>query len=126
MKSLRTQPLLRNGQSRPDLRLAEEEEMVTYYRSPLVLITDWEFRSDQPWPGQFCVRDLRDVSVTVGRADQYVGRPPGMGGLRWNRTVWELRARYHGRPVLLYCSIDEQTFGQVKRALIRALEANLP
>lgn len=34
----------------------------------------------------------------------------------------ELAALYHGEPVTLYCSTDLEDFGQIKRALIRALE----
>jgi len=37
--------------------------------------------------------------------------------------VWQLRATYRGTPVLLYGTSDTQTFGQVKRALVRALES---
>jgi hypothetical protein len=45
---------------------------------------------------------------------------------RRGRPLWELRATYLGDPVELFSSTDVQTFGQVKRALIRALEANVP
>jgi hypothetical protein len=38
--------------------------------------------------------------------------------------VWELRAMYRGMNVCLFSTTDVQTFGQVRRALIRALEAN--
>lgn len=35
----------------------------------------------------------------------------------------ELAAVYHDQPVSLFRTTDEQTFGQVKRALLRALES---
>jgi hypothetical protein len=41
-----------------------------------------------------------------------------------NPSESELRATYRGLQVQLYRTRDAQTFGQVKRALIRALEAN--
>jgi hypothetical protein len=69
---------------------------------------------------------LRDVSVTCGRNDGALGRPTGLAGWWWNRMVWELRAIYMGHPVVLYSSSNQTTFGQVRRALIRALEANHP
>jgi hypothetical protein len=93
--------------------------MATYYRGPQVLITHGEFRCVQPQTQCFRVRDLREVSVTCGRDD-------GSASRWWSRMVWELRAMYRGRPVLLYSSSDERTFGQVRRALVRALEANFP
>ena len=37
---------------------------------------------------------------------------------------WELRAHYHGQPVILYTSCDERVFHQVTRALRRAIEAD--
>lgn len=52
--------------------------------------------------------------------------PSAMCGacLRRRQQVWELRAHYRGARVLLLRTSDERTFGQVKRALVRALEAN--
>lgn len=52
--------------------------------------------------------------------------PSAMCGacLRRRQQVWELRALYRGQRVLLLRTSDERTFGQVKRALVRALEAN--
>jgi hypothetical protein len=41
-----------------------------------------------------------------------------------SRRRWQLRAEYDGTPILLYSTTDSQTFGQVKRGLVRALEAN--
>jgi len=39
---------------------------------------------------------------------------------------WELRATYRGAGVVLYTCADERQFGQVKRALRRALEDARP
>ncbi|GAA0909112.1 DUF6232 family protein [Virgisporangium aurantiacum] len=37
--------------------------------------------------------------------------------------VWELRARYRDMDVCVYSTADRQTFGQVRRAIMRATEA---
>ncbi len=50
----------------------------------------------------------------------------GSACLRTRRPPWELRAMYRGVDVQLYSSRDALTFGQVKRALVRAIEANDP
>ena len=53
---------------------------------------------------------------------------PGLiGGVRHrsHQPRWELRATYRGSHVQLYSTADLQKFGQVRRALMRALEANL-
>ena len=52
---------------------------------------------------------------------------PGVVGaacIRTRRRSWELRATHRGVDVQLYSSRDALTFGQVKRALIRAIEAD--
>lgn len=43
--------------------------------------------------------------------------------LRTRRPRWQLHARHQGIEVCLYSTTDAQTFGQVKRGLVRALEA---
>jgi hypothetical protein len=50
-----------------------------------------------------------------------------VGGAYYRRSQpsWELRATYDGESVELFSTTDLQTFGQVRRALIRALEANV-
>ncbi len=55
-----------------------------------------------------------------------VAAPGAFGGayMHMRPPVWELRATYRGTVVLLYGSPDAQTFGQVKRALVRALESH--
>jgi uncharacterized protein DUF6232 len=49
----------------------------------------------------------------------------GIGGigLRPAPVSWELRAIHAGSDICLYQSTDTLVFGQVKRALVRALEA---
>lgn len=42
-------------------------------------------------------------------------------GRKWPAT-FQLWAEYRGRPTLLFTTGDEQEFGQVSRALLRALE----
>jgi hypothetical protein len=44
--------------------------------------------------------------------------------IRSRRPPWELRALYRGEDVRLYSTPDALAFGQVKRALVRAIEAN--
>lgn len=48
-----------------------------------------------------------------------------VSGACWQvrRTQYELVAVCHDRPVLLYRSSNARVFGQVKRALLRAIEA---
>jgi Family of unknown function (DUF6232) len=55
----------------------------------------------------------------------FVVVPGVFSGACWclSRPEYELCATYRGRPVQLYRSRDPRTFGQVKRALVRALEA---
>jgi hypothetical protein len=49
----------------------------------------------------------------------------GTGGfsLLNRRPRWELRAAHHGREICLLSTTDERTFGQVRRGLLRAVEA---
>lgn len=52
---------------------------------------------------------------------------PGVAGaacLRTRRPAWELRASHRGVDVQLFSTRDALTFGQVKRALVRAIEAS--
>jgi hypothetical protein len=50
--------------------------------------------------------------------------PAVLGGACWRRNPpeWVLRATYHSYQVELFRCTDAQTFGQVRRALLRALE----
>jgi hypothetical protein len=49
----------------------------------------------------------------------------GYGGMSIfaRRPRWQLNARHHGIDVCLFSSTDQQTFGQVRRGLLRALES---
>ena len=49
----------------------------------------------------------------------------GFGGasIVARRPRWQLNAEHFGVPVCLYSTTDERTFGQVRRGLLRALEA---
>ena len=88
--------------------------MIVYYQGRAALVTHEVFETAWPYPQRFLVADLRDVQVTRCKADRRYFR---------NRPTWELRATYHGYQVELFSTNDETTFGQVKRALVRALEA---
>ena len=48
----------------------------------------------------------------------------GTTWMRTSRPPLELRALYRGEDVQLYSTPDALTFGQVKRALVRAIEAS--
>ncbi|OLB76558.1 MAG: hypothetical protein AUI14_18485 [Actinobacteria bacterium 13_2_20CM_2_71_6] len=52
--------------------------------------------------------------------------PALVGGACWRLKPpqYELHATYQGRLVQLFRTTDAQTFGQVKRALMRAIEAS--
>ena len=43
---------------------------------------------------------------------------------RTRTTVWELRAVYRQVEICLYRTANEREFNQIKRAMLRALEAN--
>jgi hypothetical protein len=71
---------------------------------------------------------IEDTPTWVGFALLLAAAPGAWcGACLWRRrTVWELRAVYRGHPVVLLRTPDERTFGQVRRALVRALEAPRP
>lgn len=81
--------------------------MPTYYRGPTAHVTHEVFLVRDPAVEAFAVSELLDVHVEVY-------------GRRGN--TYELRAVYHGRPICLFSTTDLRLFGQIKRALIRALE----
>jgi len=101
MSSSRIRPLLAMGP-------AEGGQMATLYRGPTAHVTDEVFLSRDRGVA-FAISALRDVHVEV-----YLHRR--------RREIYELRAVYHGRPICLFQTTDERLFGQIKRALIRALE----
>ncbi|NUR73360.1 MAG: hypothetical protein HOU81_21285 [Hamadaea sp.] len=80
--------------------------MPTYYRGPSAHVTHEVFLVRDPGAA-FAISELRDVHVEVYRS---------------RRRVYELRAVYHGRSACLFRTTNERLFGQVKRALVRALE----
>jgi len=86
--------------------------MHVYYRGPWVLITDKEFLSLSPSVQAFTLRDLVQPQVVIN-GDRHRGR----------RRSYEVHAIYYGRWVCLFRTTDLRLFGQIKRALIRALEA---
>jgi Family of unknown function (DUF6232) len=57
----------------------------------------------------------------------FVVVPGAVSGACWrlNRPDWELRATYRGYQVQLFRSRDPRIFGQVKRGLMRAMEAGV-
>ena len=83
--------------------------MRTFYRSPDILVTSDHFSVLRPSPVQFRITDLKDA---------YIVRhgPPSL------RPQLEIRAAYRANDVRLFMTTDPRTFGQVRRALIRALE----
>jgi hypothetical protein len=83
--------------------------MRTFYRSPDILVTSDHFAVLRPNPAQFRITELRDA---------YIVRH-GSPSLR---PQLEIRARYGTSDVRLFITTDSRTFGQVRRALIRALE----
>ncbi len=95
---------------------ARGSEMVVYYEGTTVFVTGDVFESGWPTPQRFLVADLRDVQVSKSSVDRR---------RLLNRRTWELTATYHGYQVALFSTTDVRIFGQVKRALVRALEANV-
>ena len=85
--------------------------MTTYYRDGEVLITDRVFITVVPILMRFPIAKLRNAHVF-----RYPRRFP------WGRATHELRATYGGVELILFETDDETVFGQVKRAVQRALE----
>lgn len=85
--------------------------MTVFYRGPRARITHttlevwcpcyWTYRT-------FVIRELRHVYVVEGESAR-------------SRT-YELRALHRGEPLRLFATADAREFGQVKRALQRAIE----
>jgi hypothetical protein len=88
--------------------------MTTYYRGPHVLITDKVFLVRGPREMRFRLELLHEACVACF---------PVSG--RWWSREWlrELRAFYGSHEVVLYRSTDATVFGQIRRGLLRALEA---
>jgi len=86
--------------------------MALFYRGNGIRVTDEAFDLRDP-RRSYALRELRNAKIVEPRAVS-----------RWRRRgrVRQLWATYHGRPVLLFETDDRLVFGQVRRALIRALE----
>jgi len=68
---------------------------------------------------------LTPIPVPVIGAVTVVGLAViGIVGLRSRPASWELRAIHEGIDICIYQSTDVLVFGQVKRALVRALEGH--
>ena len=85
--------------------------MTTYYRGDEVLITDQVFVTVVPVLMRFPIAKLHNPHVF-----RWPRRFP------WGPATFELRATYGGTDLILFETNDETVFGQVKRALLRALE----
>jgi len=95
--------------------------MRLYYRGREAVVTSELFVRRQPRPGQFVIRELRNVRIAVpGRLVEALFRP------QLSTREWALWADYRGRAVALYSTADERVFNQVVRALRRALEDSEP
>ena len=81
-----------------------------FYRSPDLVVTSDHFVILRPAEVQYRIAFLEGV---------YVLHHPRVGR---NRAAQEIRAKYGVHDVRLFHSSDPRTFGQVRRALIRALE----
>jgi len=86
--------------------------MTVYYRSRDVLITTGAF----VWRAADPARIYRIADFT------FVGMVRGT----FRHPSWELHATIAGIDTILYASPDGQTFRQVARALVRAMEAATP
>jgi hypothetical protein len=68
---------------------------------------------------------LLDSPAVLALALLTLGASAAIGTLSIRRQRrWELRARHRNSEVCLFTSSDETAFGQVRRAVVRALEAN--
>jgi hypothetical protein len=86
--------------------------MRMYYRSPDVIVTGDHFVILRPQRVQYRIDFLEDV---------YIVQHARTGRLR-SGSALEIRARYGVRDVRLFHTTNSTTFGQVRRALIRAIE----
>lgn len=83
--------------------------MRTFYRSPDIMVTSDHFAILHPRQVHFRITELKDAYIIRH------GSPSIHPQL-------EIRARYGTSDVRLFMTTDSRTFGQVRRALIRALE----
>ena len=96
--------------------------MTVFYRSRDVLITDEAFVFRGADPARiYRIADFDSVGM--------VRAPARLAGALLRRRggpSWELHAQVHGIDVVLYAERDGQTFRQVARGLVRAMEAASP
>ena len=92
--------------------------MTTYYPGPGILITHEVVRILVPEPRTLPISELRRPYITRGTAYLPVGT-------WWRPRVrcYELHAIHRGQVVTLFACPDRRVFGQVTRALVRAVEA---
>lgn len=83
--------------------------MPVYFRGPDALITHLVFTSQHPHPRTFAISELQDPHIVIADTSR--------------RHSYEVHAFYRGQRVCLFRTPDERLFGQIRRALIRALEA---
>jgi len=69
---------------------------------------------------------LLDSPLALALALLALGGAAAIGSLstRRHRRTWELRAWHRNADICLFASSDELQFGQVKRAMVRAIEAS--
>lgn len=96
--------------------------MPVYFRGPQALITHREFICYRPHQ-EFAIRELLHPHVVIAEA---TGASPRLGypSMRRRRHhSHEVHAFYRGQRVCLFRTTDLRLFGQIRRALVRALEA---
>jgi hypothetical protein len=97
-----------------------EGAVTTFYRGPDVLITRRVLIWRSPQPQTFAIRELRDVHIVIAETP---GTMPRLI-LRGRRHSLELHAFRGNERVCLFRTTDPRLFGQIRRALVRALEAH--
>jgi hypothetical protein len=94
--------------------------MTVFYRGQGAFITHEVFQALLPDHKSFTIRELAGVHIVDHRQHGLFGRLFSSP----LTTGYELCAFYHGHLVCLFRSPDERVFGQVARALRRAVEFN--
>jgi hypothetical protein len=95
--------------------------MPVYFRGQNALITHQQFICYHPYQ-EFALRELLHPHIVIAEA---TGASPRLTPalLLGRRSMHEVHAFYRGRRVCLFRTTDLRLFGQVRRALVRALEA---
>jgi len=95
--------------------------MPVYFRGRDALITDQQFICYRPYQ-EFALRELLHPHVVIAEA---AGASPRLTSARLlgRRRSHEVHAFHRGRRVCLFRTTDLRLFGQIRRALVRALEA---